>query len=115
MTDLANLDAIGQAELVRRGEVTALELVEAAIRRIEAINSTINAVVTPLFDEAGAEAAASHKKTGPLAGVPYLLKDLGTGQAGVLQTAGSRAFRDHRPGADSPLVSAYKAAGLVIV
>jgi amidase len=115
MTDLANLDAVGQSELVRRGEVTSIELIEAAIRRIEMVNPIINAVVTPLFDEARAQAGAAGNKTGPLAGVPYLLKDLGTGQAGVLQTAGSRAYRDHRPEADSPLVSAYRAAGLIIV
>lgn len=115
MTDLANLDAIAQAELVRRGEVTSLELVEAAIRRIEACNPTINAVVTPLYDQARAEAGRPSPHVGPLAGVPFLLKDLGTAQAGVTQTAGSRALRAYRPAYDSPLVSAYRAAGLIVV
>jgi amidase len=114
MTDLARLDAVGQADLVRRGEATAAELVEAAIERIEALNPTINAVVTSLFESAREEARRP-LPPGPLAGVPFLLKDLGTDQAGVPQTAGSRAFRDFRPEADSPLVSAYRAAGLVIV
>ena len=46
------LDATAQAELVRRGDVTAAELVEAAIARIERLNPAINAVITPLYDEA---------------------------------------------------------------
>ena len=57
-TDLAILDATAQAELVRRRELTAAELVEAAIGRIEALNPTINAVIHTRFDEALAEAAA---------------------------------------------------------
>lgn len=114
MTELARLDALGQAELIRRGEATPIELVEAAIARIEALNPTINAVVTSLFERARAEARRP-LPAGPLAGVPFLLKDLGAGQAGVPQTSGSRAFRAFRPAIDSPLVSAYRAAGLIIV
>src|SRR5436190_18366503 len=114
MTDLARLDAIAQADLLRRGEATVAELVEAAIERIEALNPTINSVVTSLFESA-LEEARRPLPPGPLAGVPFLLKDLGAGQAGVPQTAGSRAFRDFRPESDSPIVSAYRAAGLVIV
>ena len=114
MTELARLDAVGQADLVRRGEATAVELLDAAIERIEALNPRINAVVTPLFEPAREEARRPLPQ-GPLAGVPFLLKDLGAGQAGVPQTAGSRAFRDFRPASDSPLVSAYRSAGLLVV
>ena len=53
-------------------------MVRAAIARIEAVNPTINAVITHLFEEALAEARRP-LPTGPLAGVPFLLKDLGTG------------------------------------
>ena len=57
MTDhLSRVDAVGLAGLVRRKEMSATELVQAAIARIEAVNPTVNAVVTPLFDEALAEA-----------------------------------------------------------
>src|SRR6202521_665413 len=94
--------------------MSAAELVRAAIARIEAVNPTINAVVTPLFEEALAEAGRP-LPAGPLAGVPFLLKDLGTGQAGVLQTAGSRALRDFRPAVDNPIVTSYRKAGLIIV
>jgi amidase len=113
VTDLARLDALGQAELVRRREITAVELVQAAIARIEAVNPKLNAVVTPLFEQALQEARRP-LPDGPLAGVPFLLKDIGTGQAGVPETAGSRALRNHRPAVDSPIVTAYRAAGLVI-
>ena len=112
--DFARLDALGQAELVRDGQVTAGELTQAAIARIEHLNPTLNAVVTNLFEEA-LQAAAQPLPQGPLAGAPFLLKDLGMDQAGVLQTAGSRAFRSHRPATDSPIVTAYRAAGLIIV
>ena len=53
-TDLAKLDATGQAELVRRGDVSPAELVDAAIARIEKLNPELNAVITPLFDKARA-------------------------------------------------------------
>jgi amidase len=99
---------------VRRKEISAVELVEAAIARIEAVNPTLNSVVTPLFEEALA-AARRPLPAGPLAGVPFLLKDLGTGQAGVLQTGGSRALRDYRPAVDNPIVTSYRKAGLIIL
>ena len=81
-TDLVQLDATAQAELVRRGEATPLELVEAAIARIEAVNPQLNAVITPLFDKARAGAASSELPDGPFRGVPFLLKDLGCHSAG---------------------------------
>lgn len=65
--------------------------------------------------ERALEQARGPLPAGPLAGVPFLLKDLGAWQAGVPQTSGSRAFRDFRPSADGPLVTAYRAAGLIIV
>ncbi len=114
MTDLTWLDAIGQAELVRRREVTATELVEAAIRRIEEVNGQLNAVVTPLYERARAEANGAMPDT-PIAGVPFLVKDLGAEMAGIPQTSGSRALRDYRPAFDSPRVERYRAAGLIVV
>lgn len=111
---LGRLDAIAQADLVRRGEATATELVEAAIERIESVNPKLNAVVTPLFDRALAAAKAPLADS-PLAGVPFLLKDLGAGIEGVLQTNGSRALRDHVATETSPLVEKYERAGLIVV
>ena len=72
---LGRLDATAQAELVRGGVVTPIELVEAAIARIERHNPQLNAVITPLFDEARAAATAPDLPNGPFRGVPLLLKD----------------------------------------
>ncbi|MBM4336992.1 MAG: hypothetical protein FJ108_13960 [Deltaproteobacteria bacterium] len=52
MSDLLELDAVGQAALVRSGEISATELVAAAIARAERVNPTLNAIVTPDFDRA---------------------------------------------------------------
>jgi amidase len=118
--EVGSLDLVGQADLVRRGEVTSLELVEAAIERIDALNSRINAVVARLDDAARREAAelalpSTARVAGRLAGTPFLVKDLGAHMAGVPETMGSRALRDHVPDADSPLVRRYREAGLIIV
>ncbi|MFN8474725.1 MAG: amidase family protein [Anaerolineae bacterium] len=112
--ELAFMDATAQAELVRKGECTPLELVDAAIARIERVNPEINAVITPLFDEARA-AAAGPLPDGPFKGVPFLLKDIGPALGGVRQTSGSAFTRDYVPREDGTLIERHKAAGLVIV
>jgi amidase len=76
MDEILDLDAVAQAELVRRGEVSPAELVEACITRIDHINPQINAVIIPLFDKARALARSGSIPEGPLRGVPFLLKDL---------------------------------------
>ena len=112
--ELASLDAIGQAELARSKEVKPIELVEAAIERIERLNPKLNAVVTPMFDLA-CETAKGKKLNGPFAGVPFLLKDLLAEYAGVRLTEGSKFLRDFVPDEDTELVSRLKKAGLIIL
>jgi amidase len=109
---VASLDATAQAELVRSGEVSARELVESAIERIEAVNPQLNAVVTPMYERALARVATV---TGPFAGVPYLLKDLIVEVAGTRFTEGSAFLRDNVSTVDSALVTRLERAGLVIV
>ncbi|MEM8950820.1 MAG: amidase [Pseudomonadota bacterium] len=105
-------DGLGLGVQVRSGEISALELLEAAIARTEAVNPSLNAVVTKVYDQA--LVAAKHAKpTGAFAGVPFLLKDLGGALGGVPFTGGSRLFKDACPPADSVLVQRYKAAGLI--
>jgi Asp-tRNA(Asn)/Glu-tRNA(Gln) amidotransferase A subunit family amidase len=107
-------DALGLADLVRRGKVTALELLEAAIARVEARNPKINAVVMPLYDGART-AIAEGLPHGPFTGVPFLMKDLTASISGVRMTRGSRFFADAPPpAADSEHVKRLKRAGLVI-
>src|SRR5215218_10237960 len=112
MTDLARLDLIGHAALVRSGEATALELLDAAIARIESARS-LNAVICDLFERARAQAAGP-LGDGVLAGAPFLLKDLGAPIAGAPERMGSVALRDHVSDANSVVVDRYLAAGLVV-
>ena len=107
-------DAIGLAELVRNKEVTPAELCEEAIRRIEALNPKINAVIHPMYDMAR-KALAHIPAEGVFAGVPFLLKDLISEYAGVPMTCGSKALRNYIPDSDSEIVKRYKKAGLVVL
>jgi amidase len=112
--ELARLDATAQAELVRSGEATPVELAEAAIERIEATNGELNAVIHPLFEEA-LEAARSELPNGPFKGVPFLLKDLGAAFAGQPLHLGMNYLkeRDFRAPIDTYLAERFRAAGLV--
>ena len=114
MTSLADLDALDQAAVVRRGEASALDLVDAAIARIEALNPILNAVVWTRF-EAAREEARRPIPDSPLAGVPFLLKDLGANQAGFPQSRGSHAFASAVSAADSELAARQRAAGLIVL
>jgi len=112
--ELTWMDATAQAELVSQKEVTPVELVEAAIERIERVNPKLNAVVTPMFDLAR-EAAAGKLPDGPFRGVPFLLKDLMAAYAGVTMTLGSKILQNFVPDQDSELVVRLKKAGLIIL
>ena len=107
-------DATSLAALVRKGEVTAAELVERAITQIETHNPRVNAVIRRMSEEARA-AVAQGLPEGPLRGVPFLLKDLGADVAGLPSTMGSRYFADHVPTVDSEIVRRHRAAGLVLL
>lgn len=114
--ELARLDATAQADLVRRKEVKPLELVDAAIARIERVNPELNAVITPLFDKAR-KAAAGNLPDGPFRGVPFLLKDLIAYSAGDPFHSGMRLLRDRQwvADSDSHLVMRFRRAGFVIL
>jgi amidase len=114
MDDLAFLDATAQADLVRRKEVKPIELVDATIERIERLNPTLNAVVTPMYDEAR-KVASGPLPDGPFTGVPLLLKDLIAEYAGVRFTEGSAFLSDHISPRDTELVVRQKRAGLIVV
>jgi Asp-tRNA(Asn)/Glu-tRNA(Gln) amidotransferase A subunit family amidase len=112
--DYEHYDALGLADLVRRRLVTPLDLLDAAIERVEARNPAVNAVVLKLYDLAR-RTIASGLPEGPFTGVPYLVKDLTASIAGVPTTRGSRFFADTPPAtADSEHVARLKRAGLVI-
>ena len=112
--ELVEIDAVGQAELVRSGAASPIELVEAAIERIERLNPQLNAVIMRRYDEARAEARGD-LPDGPLRGVPFLLKDIGATQAGTPNHLGNLALKkaDHMSDGDTVLGARFRAAGLV--
>ena len=114
---LAHLDALAQAELVRTGETTALELVDAAIARIEHVNPRLNAVITPLFEKARDQAKSSQLPDGPFTGVPFLLKDFGCHSAGDPYHQGSRFLKELGWTAkeDTYMAAKLRAAGLIFL
>jgi len=112
-SEYESYDAIGLAELIATRDVTAVEVLEAAIARCEVRNPALNAVVLELYAH-GREMAASDLPPGPLAGAPYLIKDLGAAIAGTPTTGGSKFMTDVVPDADSETVKRLKNAGMAI-
>ena len=106
-------DGLGLADLVRRGDVSAGELLDVAIARVEAGNPELNAVVSRLYDQARAAIAAGLPE-GPFTGVPYLLKDLGAHYTGAVTSFGSALFKDFVADHDSEITVRLRRAGLVI-
>ena len=114
MQDYSSYDAIGLAQLVRSGDVSSPELVEAAIAQVERLDGAINAVVYRDFDQARA-LAAGPLPAGPFTGVPFLVKDFGIGVAGWPCTSGSRFCADVVDAEDTGLTRRYREAGVVML
>ena len=110
--DYQQYDALGLASLIRSGELSASEVLEAAIDRAEARNPDINSLVAKTYEEARATAKAPLPDS-PIAGVPFLIKDLAY-LNGVPCTYGSRLYADNRVHHDATVVERYRTAGLVI-
>lgn len=108
------LDGIAIADLVRRGEITATEVLETATARIEECNPGLNAVVATLFDEAR-QAVEAGLPEGPFTGVPYVFKELVVSVIGAPTTFASRLFAENRPTAESEMVVRCRRAGMVVV
>lgn len=114
MLEYSSHDAIGLAAKVRGREVSAAELVEAAIERVERLDPQVNAVTHRAFDEARA-AAAAPLPDGPFTGVPFLVKDFGIGVAGWPRTSGSRFCANVVDREDTGLARRYRQAGVVML
>ena len=107
-------DAIGLAELIKKKEVSPLEVMESCIDRINERNPKLNAVIATNYDKIY-EIINKTIPEGPLGGVPFLLKDLNTHCVDMPATNGCAAFKEFYPKKDSILVSRYKTGGLVIL
>ncbi|MFD2468752.1 amidase [Amycolatopsis silviterrae] len=110
ISEYSSHDAVGLAELVARGEVTPAEVADAAARAVEAVNPQLNAVVEtwPAEDHPAPGSA-------PLAGVPFLLKDIGVTMAGKRSELGSRLAAGSVAPEDSFLMRRFRRAGLVTI
>ena len=112
--DYYSLDAIGLAGLIAAGELSPLEVLEAAILRIEKLNPQYNAVVETLYDQARQDLKTLDPKA-PFAGAPILVKDLHTLVAGSRLSHGCAFFKNHISSHDSDIVSRFRKAGFVII
>ncbi len=107
-------DAVGLAEAIARGDVSAEEALNGALERLAVWEPHLNAIVFDMTSTART-AVASGLPDGPFRGVPFVLKDLGTRCTGTPTTYGSFLFKDNFADHDSELVRRYKAAGLNLI
>jgi amidase len=108
LREYADLDAVALADLIRAGEVSATEVEAAARRALAYAHADLNALTVALF-----EPALEHEARGPLAGVPFVIKDSGPFARGVPFALGSRGIRNAVAFADQDLMTRFRAAGLV--
>ncbi|HEX6703797.1 MAG TPA: amidase family protein [Albitalea sp.] len=119
-TSLVALPAVELRRLIGSRQLSPVELLEACIARIEAVNPYVNAVTATCFERARGEARAAERAMlqgrpqGLLHGLPIGVKDLEDTQ-GLLTTLGSPSYRAHVPAADNVLVARLRAAGAIVV
>ena len=111
--EYATLDATGLADLIRRKEVTAAEVVETAIAHLERAEPHLCGMAERVLEQAREEAL--RPSGSPFGGVPFLLKDNLHVAAGIPYHNGSRIWRGWIPPRDSELVRRFKAAGLIVL
>lgn len=118
MTELTALSARAAIALLRRGEVTPLDLIDAAEARIRAVDGAVNALPTPCLDRARDHArrlmARAPDDRGPLAGLPLAIKDLDD-VAGVRTTYGSPIYADHIPARSNVFVETLEERGGIVI
>ncbi|WP_030571820.1 amidase [Streptomyces aureocirculatus] len=112
LSEYVTHDAVGLAGLVARGEVTAAELEAVALEAVAAVNPLVNAVVETWPAEGGETAGPAAAGQAPLAGVPFLIKDVGVTMAGKRSELGSRLAEGLIAPDDSYLMRRFRAAGL---
>jgi amidase len=111
LENYSTYDAVDLARLIKEGSVTAAEVLESAIEKTESLNPVLNAIVTTMYEEARESARSEFR--GPLAGVPFLIKDINMVK-GVRCSMGGRLWADFIPDHDSEIVKRYREAGLIL-
>jgi amidase len=112
--EYVSMDAVALARAVRAGALDPMELVDAAIAAIEALNPTLNALVLADFDWAR-ECARNVRRDLPLSGVPFLIKDVDVYTEEWPTTFSSRFFSTAKPRPDSEIVKRWRAAGTIFL
>ncbi len=119
-SDLSTLSTVALARLIQNKDISALEAVQACLRRIESVNDRLNAIVHLCADRAIAEAKAADASLarghlmGPLHGVPFTLKD-SIETEGVITTAGSLGLAQYRPKTDATVAARLRRAGAILL
>ena len=111
LSEYAGYDAVGLAELITKGDVTAEELALLTLTAIEELNPELNAVIETFPDRAGSDHVSSLAQ-GPLRGVPCLNKDLSFPEKGSLMEMGSQMMAGHVATYDAVATERLRAAGL---
>src|SRR5258705_2969721 len=120
--DLWKLTAVDAVGLLKKREISPLDLIEASAKRIADVDPAVNALPTLCLDRARAhakrimagDACEAAGEAGWLGGLPVSIKDL-TDVAGVRTTYGSPIFRDHVPAASHPIVTRIEAHGGIVI
>ena len=118
--DLHFLGAVEAGRLIRTRKLSPVELVDAFLRRIDAVDGTVHSYVTVLAEPAIAAARAAEAEImaghwrGPLHGLPYGLKD-NFFTKGIRTSAGSRLMQDHVPARDAAVRSRLADAGAILL
>ncbi|MGW0248442.1 amidase [Nocardia goodfellowii] len=120
-TDLVFVPAVELAQQIRSGRLSPVEITDAYLARIEAVNTDLNAYVTVLGDQARAAAKVAEQQVrqgrlrGPLHGVPIAVKDLFDLLAGVPNTFGVKEFAGYVPEETAPHVARLEGLGAIIL
>jgi amidase len=114
LADYSSFDGVALAELVRKREVTPKELTNSFLEAVEKVNPRINAVIELYLDRIeGVHDHVIHPS--PFAGVPFLMKDIGSNECGRHQESGSRLMKGFVAHRDSFLTERFKKAGLTLL
>lgn len=114
LDEYARYDGLGLADLVRRGEISSSELAEVALSAIAKVNSKVNAVIET-YDDFNKNLAPDNKNNASFHGVPFLLKDIGSHDAGVTFELGSRLAKGMVSPVRSSLISRFRESGVTIL
>ncbi|WP_261383374.1 amidase family protein, partial [Bacillus licheniformis] len=115
ISDYVKHDAVALSKLIKHGEVTVNELIDAAFSRLEEVNPELNAVIRTRKEQVKIESKQLDIRHQPFAGVPILLKDISQALKGEPLTAGAKLLSSYKPKRDSNFVAKLRGAGFLFL